>query len=117
MLLKRVLKGIKEEYNRLFSLPEMSELIQLFPESEAVVKNLKAKKYILGVLSNGTQKCKSSPLLSPPTPKYQEKINLNIIEALERDLGHLFSHFEFTVTEAKKPGTSTLPLFTLVLSR
>lgn len=37
------------------------------------------------------------------------------VKALERDLGHLFPYFEFTVTEAKKPGMPVWDLLSFPL--
>lgn len=71
--------GVRDEYQRLFASAEVKELIAMYDGAEDGAQRLKACDFVLGVLSNGS------------------------LKALERDLGHIFESFAFTVTEADKP--------------
>lgn len=76
-----LITNISLDFKTLFALPENKDKIILMPGTEEGLKKLKEKGFQLGLLSNSTMK------------------------ALERDLGHLFHFFQFTIDEAKKPDT------------
>jgi HAD superfamily hydrolase (TIGR01509 family) len=58
-------------------------LITLYEGVEDSIKAMSQKHLLLGLLSNGSAK------------------------ALERDVGHLFSYFQFTIAHAEKPETAS----------
>jgi len=79
-----LVKKISDEYSHLFgSSQEAKDRILLVEGVEDRLKRVQARNYVLGVLSNGSQK------------------------ALERDLGHLQKYFSLFVSEAKKPDATT----------
>jgi len=96
--------GVRDEYQRLFASAEVKELIAMYDGAEDGAQRLKACDFVLGVLSNGSLKgsylhyaCLS--LLR----RSQHMCGCGARVALERDLGHIFESFAFTVTEADKP--------------
>jgi HAD superfamily hydrolase (TIGR01549 family) len=76
---EKLIENIRDEFKKLFSLPENKDKIILFDNIDEGLKDLNEMNYILGVLSNGTMK------------------------SLERDIGNLMHYFKFVISESDKP--------------